>query len=95
LASHQNGFTEAFFHLVRKIFRSVVGKATVDESDLLTLVADIERILNDCPIIHLPSTLDNSDSLTPSMILTGSLGYAVVPVVFMKGDAYHRSWKKM
>ena len=94
LASHQNGFTEAFFRLVRKIFRSVVGEATLDEFDLLTLVTEIERILNDRPITHLPSTPDDLDALTPSMILTGSLGDAVVPGVFMKGDVYRRSWRK-
>jgi len=36
LASHQNGFTEAFFRLVRKIFRSIVGEATLDKFDLLS-----------------------------------------------------------
>ena len=65
----QNGFTEAFFRLVRKIFRSVVGEATLDEFDLLTMVTEIESVLNDRPITHLLSTPDDFDALTSSMIL--------------------------
>jgi len=76
LVSHQNGFTEAFFRLVRKIFRSVVGEATLDEFDLMTLVTEIERILDDRPNAHLLFTPDDLDALTPSMILTASLGDA-------------------
>ena len=94
LASHQNGFTEAFFRIVRKIFRSLVGEATLDEFDLLTLITEIERILNDRPITYLPSSPDELAALTPSMILTGSISPGVAPGIFMKGDAYRRSWRK-
>ena len=66
----------------------------MDEFDLLSLVTEIERILNDRLITHLPSTPNDLDALTPSMILTGSLADAVVPGVFMTGDAYRRSWRK-
>jgi len=57
-------------------------------------VTKIERTLNDRPITDLPSTLDVLDAPTPDMILTGFLGDAVVPGVFMKGDAYRRSRRK-
>ena len=58
LASHQNRFTctEAFFRIVCKIFRSLVHKATLEEFDLLTLMTEIERILNDRPIARLGSS---------------------------------------
>ena len=42
LASHQGGFYETFFRLVRKIMRSVIQEATASEFDLLTLVTEIE-----------------------------------------------------
>ena len=44
LASHQGGLYEAFFRIVRKILRSVVGEATLDEFDLLTLLTDLSQI---------------------------------------------------
>jgi len=63
-------------------------------ADLLTLVTEIERILNDRPITHLPSPPGDLDALTPRMSVTGSLGDAVVPGVFMKENVYRRSWRK-
>ena len=57
-------------------------------------MTEIERILNDRPITHLPSTPDDLDALTQSMIMTGSLGDAVAPGVFMKGDVCRHSWRK-
>ena len=94
LASHQNGFTEAFFQIVRKIFRSIIGEATLDEFDLMTLLTEVERILNDRPLTELPSAPSDLPAITPSMILTGSLGDGTAPGFFMKGDAYRRSWRK-
>jgi len=63
-------------------------------ADLLTLVTEIERILNDRPITHLPPPPGDLDALTPRMSVTGSLGDAVVPGVFMKENVYRRSWRK-
>ena len=94
LASHQNGFTEAFFRIVRKIFRSIIGEATLDEFGLMTLLTEVERILNDRPLTELPSAPSDLPAITPSMILTGSLGNGTAPGVFMKDDAYRRSWRK-
>ena len=89
--SHQGGFYEAFFRLVRKLVRSIVGEATLDEYDLLTLVTEIERILNDRPIAALPSSPDDLSAITPSMIIFGSIGDSITPDVFMRSDGYRRS----
>ena len=92
--SDQGGFYEAFFRLVRKLMRSIVGKATLDEYDLLTLVTEVERILNDRPITALPSNPDDLSAITPSMIISGSIGDSILLDVFMKNDEYRRSWRK-
>ena len=92
--SHQEGFYEAFFRLVRKLVLSIVGEATLDEYDLLTLVTEIERILTDRPISALPSSPDDLSAITPSMIISGSIGDSIPPDVFMRSDGYKRSWRK-
>ena len=84
LASHQGNFYEAFFRIVRQILRSVAGEATLEEFDLLTLMTEIERILNNRPISDLPSSPDEFAALTPSMILSGCMDDAVLPGVFLK-----------
>ena len=94
LASHQGGFYEAFFRIVRQILRSVAGEATLEEFDLLTLMTEIERILNNRRISDLPSSPDEFAALTPNMILSGCMDDAVPPGVFLKADGYRRPWKK-
>ena len=93
-SSHQGGFYETFFRLVRKIMRSLIGEATLDEVELLTLITEIERILNDRPITQLPSKPDDLLTITPSMILSGSVESDAPFDVFIKADGYRRSWRK-
>ena len=93
-ASHQGGFYEVFFKIFRKIFRAVVSEATLGEYDLLTYVAEIERIINNRPITSLPSDPDDWAALTPNAILTGSLADDAPLGVFLKADGYRHSWKK-
>ena len=93
-ASHQGGFYEVFFKIFRKIFRSVVGEANLDEFDLLTYVAEVERIINNRPITSLPSTPDDCSALTTSSFLTGSLAEDASISKFLKADGYRFAWKK-
>ena len=92
--SHQGGFYEVFFRLVRKLMRSIVGEATLDEFDLLTLITEIERILNNRPITSLPSAPHDLSAITPSMIITGSVADFLPPDEFVKADGYKQSWRK-
>ena len=73
---------------------SLTGKATLDDFDLLTLVAEIERIMNDRPITKLPSRPDDVATLTPGMVISSSVGDSLPPDVFMKSDGYRRSLRK-
>ena len=92
--SHQGGFYEAFFRLVRKLIRSISSEATLDEYDLLTLITEIERILNDRPITALPSSPEDLSAITPAMIVSGSVANSLPPDEFIKTDGYKKSWRK-
>ena len=93
-SSHQGGFYERMFRTVRKLIRSLVAEATLDEFDLLTLVSEIERIINDRPITGLPSSPDDAATISPSMIISGNMCDSLPPDTFVKADGYRRSWKK-
>ena len=93
-SSHQGGFYERMFRTVRKLIRSLVAEATLDEFDLLTLVAEIERIINDRPITGLPSSPDDAATISPSMIISGNMCDSLPPDTFVKADGFRRSWKK-
>ena len=74
--------------------RLIVGEATLDEYDLLTLVTKIEQILNDKPITALPSSPDDLSAITPSMTISDSIGDSIPPDVFMRSGGHRRSWQK-
>ena len=93
-SSHQGGFYERMFKTVRKLIRSLVAEATLDEFDLLTLVAKIKRIINDRPNTGLPSSPDDAATISPSMIISGNVCDSLPPDTFVKADGYRHSRKK-
>ena len=74
--------------------RRIVGESLLNEFDLLTLVAEVERILNDRPLVDVSTDPRDLTALTPNMLLTGTLDSSLPPDVFMKGDQYRKSWRK-
>ena len=54
-ASHAGGVWERMSHSIRKILRSLLGTQIVNDETLLTLMAEVEKILNDRPLIPPPS----------------------------------------
>ena len=61
---------------------------------MITLLTEVERILNNRLISETLSSPDEFAALTPSMLLTGVLEDESPPVVFLKSDGYKRFWKK-
>ena len=94
-ASHQGGFYEVFFLIFRKVFCSIATQATLNEFDLLTYVAEVERVINNRPTTVMPSSPDDWAALTPSAILTGSLGPTDESSErLLKAETYKSAWKK-
>jgi len=62
--------------------------------DLATVVAEIERILNNRPLTDVSSDPKNFSALTPHMLLTGTPDDATGSDSFMKSDQYRKSWKR-
>ena len=79
---------------MRKLIRSISGETTLDEYNLLTLITEIERILNDKPITALPSSPEDLSAITPAMIVSGSVANSLPPDEFIKADGYKKSWRK-
>ena len=57
----------------------------------MTLLTEVERILNNRPISETPSSPDKFAALTPNMLLTGVLDDESPPGLFLKSDGYKRS----
>ena len=90
--SHQSGFYKEFIQIFRKIGRSNVAKATLEEYSLLAQVAGIECIINNRPTTILPFTAESWMALTPNTIRKGADD--APQGVFLKAKTYRHRWKK-
>ena len=61
---------------------------------MITLLTEVERILNNRPISETSSFSDEFAAFTPSVLLTGVLDDGSPPGVFLKSDGYKIFWKK-
>ena len=79
---------------VRKILRSLGEKLLTDES-LLTLLTQVEAILNSRPICPLSDSPEDLRPLTPAMLLLGEPNPCLPADKFMKQDGYRKSWRQV
>ncbi|XP_070562373.1 uncharacterized protein [Ptychodera flava] len=68
-ASHAGGVWERMIRSVRKILRSLVGNRLIDDETLLTLMAEVEKIINDRPLTHQSNDPNDLEPLTPNSLL--------------------------
>ena len=54
---------------IGKILHALLGSQLVDDDTFLTLMAEVEKILNDCPLTPPTSDLNDPEPLTPSKLL--------------------------
>lgn len=65
------GFWERLVGLTKDALMKMVGRTRLSLGELRTIVAEIEAILNDRPLTQVGSSIDEADSLTPSLLMYG------------------------
>ena len=68
-ASHAGGIWEQMIRSIRRILRALLGCQLVDDETLLTLMAEVEKILNDRPLTPPTSDSNDPEPLSPSKLL--------------------------
>ena len=68
-ASHAGGVWERMIRSIRKILRSILGNQLVNDETLLTVITEVEKILNDRPLTRVTNDPNDLDPLTPSQLL--------------------------
>ena len=68
-ASHAGGVWERMIRLIHKILRTLLGSQLVDDETLLTLMAEVKKMLNDRPLTPPTSDLYDPEPVTPSKLL--------------------------
>ena len=96
LASHQGGIYESIIRLVRKAMDSLLSDRqirTLTDEGLVTVLKEIEYILNCRPLARVSTSPEDMETLSPIMLLTGSLATGLPPDVFVSSDSMRSSWK--
>ena len=93
-ASHQGGVWERMIRSVRKILGSLLREQLVNDETLLTLITEVERILNDRPLTLQSDSTDDPEPLTPSKLLLLRSNSSLPPDVFTTVDRYNKRWRQ-
>ncbi|CAH8485099.1 unnamed protein product [Dicrocoelium dendriticum] len=69
-ASHRGGLWERLIRSTRELLRNILNGEVVTEEVLVTTLTEIERILNDRPLVAVPDSPDSQDAISPRQLLT-------------------------
>ncbi|XP_052268234.1 uncharacterized protein LOC127869617 [Dreissena polymorpha] len=65
------GFWERLIALTKTSLKKILGRRYVSMETLQTIVTEIEAVINDRPLTHVSSSIDDLEPLTPSHLLYG------------------------
>ncbi|XP_052449737.1 uncharacterized protein LOC128011416 [Carassius gibelio] len=93
-APHFGGTWEREIKSVKTALYTVIGVQPVSEEVLLTVLLEVEAILNSKPLGYTSSSVADLDAVTPNVFLMGRLDGALPPVVYPKSEGLsRRRWR--
>jgi len=95
-ASHHGGVWERQIRTVRKILNSIVRQQSLDDEGLLTVMCEVESIINNRPLTLASDNPNDLDVLTPNHLLLLRAQPSIPPGIFSKNDQYaRRRWRQV
>lgn len=93
-APHFGGVWEREIRSVKAAFNSTLGSETVTEEVLMTVLTEIEAILNSKPLGYVSANLADPDPVTPNCLLLGRPDGSLPPVVYPESELLSkRRWR--
>lgn len=94
--SHHGGVWERCIRTVRKVMGALAKEQPLDEEGLLTLLCEVEAIVNGRPITKVSDDPRDPEALTPNHLLLLRAGPSHPPGHFQKTDNYsRRRWRQV
>ena len=85
---------ERLIRSIRRVQAVVMNEQPVDDEAFHTFLTEVERILNDRPLVRNTSQADDLDPLTPTKLLLLHSNSCLPPGVFVDKDRYSRRWRQ-
>ena len=94
--SHHGGVWERCIRTVRKVMKALMKEQPLNDEGLLTLMCEVEAIINGRPITEVSDDPKDPEPLTPNHLLLLRSGPTLPPGRFGKEDSYsRRRWKQV
>jgi hypothetical protein len=94
--SHHGGVWERCIRSARKVMQSLIKEQTLHDEGLVTLMCEVEAILNGRPLTKVSDDPNDMEALTPNHLLLLQPGNNLPPGVFRKEDSLlHKRWRQV
>ena len=95
-ASHMGGAWERMIRSIRKILKSLIETQTVNDEGLVTLITEVESIINSRPLVPVLFDAKSDSPLTPNHLLLFRDNPNLPPGLFDENDCYaRRRWAQI
>lgn len=94
-ASHMGGVWERQIRSVRKVLNGIMQQQTLTDESLVTLMCQVEAIINGRPLTRLSEDPEDLEPLTPNHLLLLRSGPTLPPGKFDEADVYRKHWKQV
>ena len=91
---HSGGVFEIMIKAAKRAMKNLLGKADINDEELLTVVTGAESLINSRPLSYQTANVKDVIPLTPNHFLVGQLGGMLAPEV--KGNSHpHKRWLRV
>ena len=87
--SHHGGVWERCIRTVRKVLTALLKEQTLDDEGLLTLMCEVESIVNGRPLTNVSDDPRDCEALTPNHLLLLRSGAMLPPAALVKEAPGH------
>lgn len=95
-ASHHGGVWERQIRTVRKILNALVKQQSLDDERLLTVMCEVESIINNRPLTLASDDPKDLEMITPNHLLLMKTQPCIPPGIFSPDDQYaRRRWRQV
>jgi len=89
------GSVERCIRTVRKVLTALLKEQTLTDEGLLTLMCEVESIVNGRPMTKISDDPRDCEALTPNHLLLLRSGPVLPPAALVKEDQYSSRWRQV